>query len=209
MGMRSQYLGNISLLHALRVQEEAYAEVVAGGTGLILGFECAKTITLGRRASKEVDLAHAQADLESKGFSLVNVDRGGQATLHNLGQLVVFPVVGVREIGARAWICTLAKATRDCLAHFGQVSHWDEARPGVYTDKGKIAAVGVRIRNGVSTHGVAINVRNSLSDFSAIRACGIRAAELDQLGGEVPLPDIFASWMEHFRNQWGQIAPRC
>jgi lipoyl(octanoyl) transferase len=207
--MQSHYLGKTSLLHSLRAQEEAYVAVTQGRPGVVLGFECEKTITLGRRARQEVDLAYSQDELVQNGFSLINVDRGGQATLHNPGQLVVFPVVRVRDLGARAWICALAKTTRECLAQFGQESHWDEARPGVYTDKGKIASVGVRIRNGISTHGVAINVRNSLADFNAIRVCGIKAAELDQLGGEVPLPDIFASWMEHFKNQWGQAAPRC
>lgn len=170
-------------------------------SGSILGFEPEPVVTLGVRARGDQDLPFGSDKLKELGYSVLPVDRGGQATLHNPGQLVIFPVWPIREFGVRRWVEGLAEITRDCLANWGIVSEWDHARPGLYTSQGKIMACGVRIRRGMSTHGVAINVRNELADFALIRACGHSQMPMDKMAAHVPdiqLREVFSRWMEEF-----------
>jgi lipoate-protein ligase B len=205
--MHSRYLGRIPFAYALEAEAEAFVAVRNGSEGHVLGFESEPVITLGRRGREDVDVTAARDELRAAGFELVRLERGGQATVHNPGQLVLFPVFSVKEWGARSWVCVLAKATRASLADWGVAAQWDESRPGVYTTRGKIASLGVRIRQGISTHGVAINVNNSLEDFGRIRACGVEGAAMDRLAdhvrdGSAPsLEAVFATWLEHFQRQ--------
>ncbi len=200
--MQQQYLGRVAFSNALEQQGLAYSQVQREDSiGVVLGFESDPVITLGLRGRAGDDLVESVEGAEKRGFAVVRVDRGGQATLHNPGQLVIFPVVSVRAIGARAWICMLAKTTRGCLAEFGFESAWNERRPGIYTARGKIAAMGVRIRNGISTHGVAINVANEIDDFQWIRACGVEHAAVDKMGDEFALETVFKVWTQKFRTE--------
>lgn len=200
--MEVRFLGQVPFSEALAQQQAAWQRVHEGGPALLLGFESEPVITLGVRGQVSDDLISTTADLSQAGFTFAQLDRGGQATLHNPGQLVIFPIFDVRAHGARAWVCALAKATRETLAHWSVDSQWDEARPGVYTLKGKIAAMGVRIRHGISTHGVAINVSNRLEDFAHIRACGISAAPVDRIGTHTDPAAVFKIWVEKFQTSW-------
>lgn len=198
--MNHEFLGLISFAEALRKQEQFINYVSQGNSGAVLGFECEPVITLGVRGS-DSDLEASLEALAQRGFEIVHVDRGGQATVHNPGQLVIFPVVAVQEYGARNWVNYLLRVTRLTLRSFGCESECREGTPGLYTDKGKVASIGVRFRQGISTHGVAINIYNELSDFGFIRACGVRKAPVDQLGGSFRLQEVFARWMEIFERE--------
>ena len=203
--MKSQFLGRVEFGEALRVQAEWHREILtATETGCVLGFECEPVITLGVRATA-IDLVSSRAELAADGYAVMNVDRGGQATLHHPGQLVIFPLFSVRELGVRTWVEGLAEVSRQTLREWKIDAHWDEAFPGLYTARGKIMACGVRIRQGISTHGVAINVNNNLAEFSRIRACGASAARMDRIGDEAQPRAVFASWVDkfasHFRPQ--------
>lgn len=195
--MNHEFLGLISFEQALRKQEQIINYVSRGNSGTIFGFECEPVITLGVRGS-EADLEASPEALAERGFEVVRVDRGGQATIHNPGQLVIFPVVSVHELGARNWVNYLLRVTRLTLRSFGCESECREDSPGLYTSKGKVASIGVRFRQGISTHGVSINIYNQLSDFRFIRACGVQKAPVDQLGGSYRLSHVFARWMEIF-----------
>lgn len=198
--MHVEFLGRVEFTRALREQEKALARITSGRSDhFIFGFEAEPVITLGLRAEVDADLLFSHAELQRRGFSVAHVDRGGQVTLHNPGQLVIFPIYPMREIGARAWVKGLAHVTQECLREWNIESHWQERQPGLYTERGKIMACGVRIRNGLSTHGVAINVSNLLTDFSLIRACGLRDAALDRMGEGVETRQVFVSWVEKFK----------
>lgn len=206
-----QYIGRVPLSRAIHLQNEISQSIFAGGQGCVLGFEADPVVTMGIRARPE-DLLIPEEPLRQAGFDLMPLDRGGQATVHNPGQLVVFPVLMVRELGARAWICLLARTTMNCLARWGIEAKWDERRPGVYTAQGKIASIGVRIGRGVSTHGVSLNIHNDLSAFDKIRVCGAKDASLDRMVdhlAEAPLSveAVFREWEAQFRQQWGQRTP--
>jgi len=185
------------------VQADILATVhAAASPGVVLGFEALRVVTLGVRAAG-ADLVVSRSALESRGFAVVDVDRGGQATLHNPGQLVIFPVWEMRAIGARAWVEGLAEITRQCLLEFGVEAHWKDAYPGLHTSRGKIMACGVRLKRGVSTHGIALNVSNDLNEFSLIRACGVQNAPIDKLGDGRNLREVFDVWCNKFRAHWG------
>lgn len=198
--MNHEFLGRTSFGAALRKQEQIINYVAQGNSGTVLGFESEPVITLGVRGS-DSDLEASSEALAARGFEIVTVDRGGQATIHNPGQLVIFPVLAIQEFGARNWVNFLLRVTRLTLRSFGCESECREDMPGLYTTRGKIASIGVRFRHGISTHGVSVNVHNDLSDFSFIRACGVQKAPVDQLGGSVRLKDVFARWIEIFERE--------
>jgi lipoate-protein ligase B len=193
--MQRHFLGLIPFQQALHAQQEAWANCYKNQSDMILGFETPRTITLGVRGTAE-DLLVPTEHLKQQGFEVHHLDRAGQATLHNPGQLVIFPVVNIRDKGVREWVCHLLKTTVVCLKHFGLETKWDEAHPGVYSELGKVASLGVRIRRGISTHGIAINVSNRIEDFQVIRACGRSAAPIDKLGEQFTVRDVFEVWNE-------------
>jgi lipoyl(octanoyl) transferase len=201
--MTSRFLGRIPFTQALAFEQDAFTTVLSAGlSGVILGFESDPVITRGVRAS-DADLILNRDAITARGFEICTVDRGGQATIHNPGQLVIFPIVNIRAVGARAWVESLAQVSRECLATFGIQSEWRESDPGLYTAKGKIMACGVRIRRGISTHGVSINVHNVLADFALIRACGVTNAPLDRMGEPFELQEVFNVWCAKFHEAHG------
>lgn len=194
--MKSRYLGRVAFDHAVEAQEQIKREILeAGGQGVLLGFETEPVITLGVRGEPERDIVFG-------GFEIRRVDRGGQATLHNPGQLVIFPVVPIRGVGVRNWIEGLAAVTITTLREWGVEAAWDESRPGLYTARGKIMSLGVRLTHGVSTHGLAINVCNNLGDFGAIRVCGASCAAMDRMGEEIKPERVFPVWVQNFQRQF-------
>lgn len=191
MAVDFHYLGKISFAHALAREAACWNIARASGAGTVLGFETGPVITLGARGCSEDVLV-------GEGWEVVNVERGGQATLHNPGQLVIFPVVNIREIGARRWVACLLDVTMATLREFGVESNCREGQPGLYTKIGKIASVGIRVRAGISTHGISINVCNDLRDFAAIVACGVKGAAVDRIGEDIELEEVFRAWMRNF-----------
>ena len=199
----SHYLNLVPYTTALREQTEAVRLVRAGEkAAILLGFESESVITLGRRANAQVDLIGTLR----QGVQVVEVDRGGQATLHNPGQLVIFPIAQIRAIGARRWVEGLSEVTRLCLQEYKIESHWHSDRPGLYTAHGKIMACGVRLNGGISTHGVAINVCNDLTDFAMIRACGHNNQTMDRMGSNLDLAEIFTRWCQGFKTHFASIS---
>lgn len=195
--IRHRYLGRVPLKQALLEQSQIAKRIQTEGyPGEVLGFECDPVVTLGRRAAAAVDVLHP--DLASVGFCVEHVDRGGQATLHNPGQLVIFPVLNIRDIGAKDWICRLVKVTQNMAQEMGCPLRFDPAQPGLYSDSGKVVSLGVRLQNGISTHGLALNIHNDLNPFSWIRACGKETARVAHLPTKNTLPEVFVRWLQSY-----------
>jgi len=178
-------LGRRSYADALALQERAAAAVRRGGADELLYVEHAPVITLGRGAAPDQLLASA-AELAAAGITLVETDRGGGATFHGPGQLVGYPIVDLhrRGIGVRAYLGALEGALIAVLRR-AQVDAF--VRPGLtgaWTRQGKIAAIGVAVRRGITRHGFALNVYNDLSGFHRIVPCGLHqpVTSLQELG---------------------------
>lgn len=134
--------------------------------------------TAGRHADLERNLVRRDT-----GVRVVEVERGGDLTYHGPGQLVAYPVVKLpssKEV--RGFVEALLEACRACAAAYGLDAVVDAARPGVWVDGDKIAAVGVRVDRRVTFHGLAFNVDCDLAQFTAgIVPCGIEGAGVASL----------------------------
>ena len=188
----ARYLGRLEFTRALAAQDAGVRALHAGAAGgVILGFETEPVITLGLRAT--------DADVTGATLPTVRVDRGGRATLHQPGQLVIFPVVALNGLGSRAWVERLIEVTRVMAHELGHPLTWREDQPGLHDARGKVVAIGLRIRRGISTHGLAINVRNELDQFAQIRACGLERAPVARLRTDLSLEHVFERWVSAFR----------
>ncbi len=119
---------------------------------------------------------------------VIHSDRGGQATYHGPGQLVLYPLldIGRRKIGIRRLVTVLESSAIETLKQYGIRSLSKPEAPGVYVDARKIASIGIRIRHGCSYHGMSLNVSVDLEPFDRINICGfpsLRATRLTDLGG--------------------------
>ena len=112
--------------------------------------------------------------LRDVGIPLVKIDRGGQVTYHGPGQVVIYMLLDLPrlKIKVRELVSAIEQAVIDLLAGYGVTAERRDGAPGVYVGDAKIAALGLRIRNGCSYHGVSLNVEMDLSPFDAINPCG-------------------------------------
>ncbi|KAG2425750.1 hypothetical protein HYH02_014966 [Chlamydomonas schloesseri] len=152
------------------------------GDTLVL-FQHFPVYTLGKRGRPE-DFKKPQKELEAAGVEVCVVPRGGEVTYHGPGQLVAYPIIGVREagLGARAYVESLEDSVIDCLARYGVTARGRvPGATGVWVEERKVAAIGVRITYGISSHGLALNVCPDLTAFDAIVPCGIPDKEVTSL----------------------------
>ncbi|MSQ42026.1 MAG: lipoyl(octanoyl) transferase LipB [Dehalococcoidia bacterium] len=129
--------------------------------------------------------------LERLGARVIDVDRGGDITFHGPGQLVAYPILQLRrrELRPTEYVRGLESTILETLRVCGVEGELVRGRPGVWVDGAKVAAIGVRVRGGVTTHGLALNVTTGLEWFDAIVPCGIAGAavtSLERLLGRAP-----------------------
>jgi lipoyl(octanoyl) transferase len=107
---------------------------------------------------------------------VVQTDRGGQVTYHGPGQIVIYPLLDLRQknLGVKSLVNRIEESVIDSLSHFGLDTVRKEGAPGIYdrSSSAKIAALGLRIRQMKSFHGLSVNVAMDLSPFTRINPCG-------------------------------------
>ena len=137
--------------------------------------------------------------LRDNGIPVLKVDRGGQVTYHGPGQLVAYLMIDLRRqgIGVRRLVRVIEGAVIELLVSYGVAASGRTDAPGVYVALGageaKIAALGLKIRNGCSYHGLALNLDMDLAPFSDIDPCGYRGlavTQLRDLGVVVPRAEV-------------------
>jgi lipoyl(octanoyl) transferase len=162
---------------ALRAAREA----TTGAEALAL-IQHQPVYTLGARADTSNVLA-SEAALAARGAEVVAVDRGGDVTFHGPGQLVAYPILDLRQRNIRpvSYVRLLEQTVIDTLEQFGLIAERESGRPGVWIGGAKVAAVGVRVQGGISTHGLALNVAPDLGWFDAIVPCGLPDAEVTSM----------------------------
>ena len=130
--------------------------------------------------------------LDAGDIPVVRTDRGGQVTYHGPGQIMVYLLVNLsrRKIGVRELVEILEQAVIRVLADYQLSAYGDRDAPGVYIDKKKIAALGLRISRGCSYHGLCFNYDFDASPFLQINPCGYPDLQITQLSEHVQdLPD--------------------
>ncbi|MPZ13647.1 MAG: lipoyl(octanoyl) transferase LipB [Chloroflexi bacterium] len=165
-----------------RWQIATAAKVRDGAPEAVALLEHAPVFTFGRRARYD-HLLVQPAEVQTLGATIVESDRGGDVTFHGPGQLVAYPILDLRTrgLGPSAYVRRLEEAIIRTLHEFGVRGERSPGRPGVWVDGAKIAAIGVRVHGGISTHGLALNVETDLSWFRAIVPCGISDAAVTSL----------------------------
>jgi len=172
-------LGRVGYRDAWLIQEEAHAQVLAGGEERVLFVEHPPVITFGRRAGVDRHLIASDEQLAKLGVEVVQSDRGGDITFHGPGQLVVYPILRLNDhrLSVGGYVHALERAVIATLAEFGIEAHADPSAVGVWTRHAgrdaKICAIGVRIKRGVSLHGLALNIETDLRYFDLIVPCGL------------------------------------
>lgn len=129
---------------------------------------------------------------------LVFTDRGGETTFHGPGQIMLYPVLSLRKrkLGIRDYVCLLEQSCIDVLAEYGINANRRSGLPGVWVDDAKIAAIGLRVSNGVVWHGMALNVCVDSKWFAEINACGagLGVTSMNVCCTPPPLADLAHAW---------------
>jgi lipoyl(octanoyl) transferase len=179
MTLRIDDQGLMEYRQAWALQEAVHQQVTGGADERLLLVEHPPVITFGRRGDVGNHLLAAADQLAKLGVDLVHSDRGGDITFHGPGQLVVYPIIRLNDHGLSVggYVRMLQTAVIKALAEIGVCAWREDGVVGVWTDEGgkpaKICAIGVRIRRGVSMHGLALNVDTNLNYFNLIVPCGL------------------------------------
>jgi len=164
-------------------QKRVHAEVVSGERGdTILLLEHSPVYTAGKRTEIH--------ERPITGAPVVDVDRGGKITWHGPGQIVGYPIVRLGDpIDVVAHVRRIEEMLMRVCSEFAVVTEQVEGRSGVWvtspTPARKIAAIGIRVSQGVTLHGFALNCNNSLEAFNSIVPCGIIDATVTTLSSEL------------------------
>ncbi len=190
---------SVPYLTALEQQRAVHAEVARGrAPDTVILLEHPSVYTAGKRTE-----AHERP---TDGTPVLDVDRGGKITWHGPGQLVGYPIVRLAEpIDVVAYVRRLESSAHHVLAEFGVVGDHVEGRSGVWL-RGieKIGAIGIRVADGVTMHGFALNCSNSFDAYDSIVACGLPDAKVTsisrELGREVTPTDVAPHIIRNFES---------
>lgn len=187
---------------ALRLQEEALAEIAAGGEERVFLLEHPHVITLGRRAVSENLIEDRGPD--GARLEVHRISRGGDITYHGPGQLVGYPHLDLdrRRRDLHGYLRKLEESLIRTAAGFGVHAYQRPGLTGVWTDAGKLASIGIGVRRWVTMHGFALNVSTDLRYFDLINPCGIPGCPMTSLerltGGPVPVDLVKSKFQEAF-----------
>jgi lipoyl(octanoyl) transferase len=145
--------------------------------------------TIGR-GGDEANLLATPDRLREIGAELIRIDRGGDITFHGPGQIVAYPIVELADpLDLRRYVRTLEEAVIGTTASFGVETGRLAGHPGIWVEGDrKIAAIGVRVKRGVTTHGLALNVNTDLRWFEEMIPCGIPDKGVTSLARELGAP---------------------
>jgi lipoyl(octanoyl) transferase len=185
------WLGRVAYREAWDLQHElADRRADDASPDQLLLLEHDPVLTLGKYA----DEAHVRAtpdELARRGIEVIRVERGGEVTYHGPGQLVAYPILKLSRHGllVKPLVHALEAAMIETCAAFGVAADRREGHPGCWTavetdHPRKIGALGIRVRRGVSYHGIALNIDVDLDDFQLIDACGMPGVESTSIARE-------------------------
>ena len=196
MSLEFKNIGQLSFLDARRYQEDLLEKRLRDEVpDTILFCEHPATLSLGWRTQAE-DIGFSEAEWAERGVEVVRASRGGGPTFHGPGQLLVYPVINLRErgIGIKDFVEKVLQAFSEVLTDIGVACELELNPAALWVkngkDRAKIAAVGLRILRGVTNHGFSLNVSSNLDIFSMFNPCGekgVRYTSLAEIfGSEAP-----------------------
>jgi len=208
-------LGRVGYGDGLRLQQQLIDARHDGriGNTLVL-LEHPPVLTLGRNASR-ANIVVSDEFLAYRGVEVHEINRGGDVTYHGPGQLVGYPIFDLRSftprLGAVEYVRLIEEALIRACGDFGVKATRVAGRTGVWTPAGgrilerKIAAIGVHIARGITSHGFAFNVNPDLRDFQLIVPCGIADREVTSLEREADPPPAMEAVCSAVARQFGHV----
>lgn len=202
--LKVRRLGRMDYDEALRLQKEIETAVIkCEEADTLLLLEHPHTFTLGRRVRDGAGILAGEDVLKKLDVSVYEINRGGKATYHGIGQIVGYPIINLnpdRE-DIHRYVRELEEVLIRTMNDFDIEAFRIEGLTGVHTKEGKVAAIGVHIKRWVTTHGFALNVNTDLSYFDWIIACeGEPVASMEKLlGREFDLREVEDKIIKNFR----------
>lgn len=148
---------------------------------------------------------HGKAEhiLDPHAIPIIQTDRGGQVTYHGPGQLIVYFLLDLkrRKLGIRELVTHIEHSIIKLLQHFDINAHLMEKAPGVYVDSQKICSIGLRVKQGCTYHGIALNVDMDLTPFTYINPCGyagLKVTQINDLNPNVKWNEVEKQLLECF-----------
>jgi lipoate-protein ligase B len=177
------YLGTVPYREAFELQRRLLDRRVAAELpDVLLVLEHPPVYTKGKR-SEPADLPMGEDWYRAQGIEVCETDRGGRVTYHGPGQLVAYPIMAVERVAD--FVRAMEGAMVQALADEGVAAEQrDTPFTGVWVGERKIGSIGVRVRDGVSMHGLAVNVDNDLHPFEWIVPCGIDHVRMTSVSRE-------------------------
>ena len=200
------WLGRVDYQEAWDLQRALANARVAGTIGdVLLLLEHPHVYTVGRRGQRS-DILLDEAGLAHVGATVHHVDRGGEVTYHGPGQLVGYPIIDLRQWGdgPLRYVRTLERVLIDALSEFRIPARRSEGLTGVWVAEEKMAAIGVKVSRGVTTHGFALNVDPDLSYYRHIVPCGIVNRGVTSMARLLGRPLAVSAVWPHVVEQFGR-----
>ncbi len=178
----ARWLGTVAYGEALD-RQRAHRDALARGDAheALWGLEHPPVITTGRRTVEDLDPER----VGSAGYALFTTERGGFATCHEPGQLVVYMLLDVRTLGVRRLVAAIEDAVIGWLRGHGAPAVRRDGTPGVWVGERKLCALGLHAGGGFTMHGLALNLVNDLRGFGLITPCGLSGVGVSSLLREV------------------------
>ena len=198
-------LGVVDYEEALRLQEELAAARARGAIGdALLLLEHPPVITVGRGGGEE-DVLVSPEFLAQQGIRVVPTDRGGRATYHGPGQLVAYPILRLPDEDLYAYVWRLEEVAIRTLWAYGLRAGRLEGHPGVWVNGRKIAAIGISVRDGVTRHGLALNIAPRMAHFDLFIPCGLRDRGVTSMEQELGYAPAWAEVADGFVRAFGEV----
>ena len=207
------HLGTVEYEEGYRLQEELRRARASGTIGdVLLLLQHPSVITIGRGGGEEDILAPASA-LRQAGVGVFATDRGGRATYHGPGQLVVYAILGPPDGDLHRYVWRLEEVVIRVLGAYGLRAGRAAGHPGVWINSSngsgrssaKIAAVGLAVRDGISYHGLALNVAPNLAHFDLLVPCGISDLGVTSMRRELGWAPDLGEVTERFEDAFGEV----
>ncbi len=192
-------LGLCDYNEALLSQENTRSQLIKNsGKNTLFLLEHNHTYTLGKNGNPN--------NILNKNCELFQTDRGGDVTYHGPGQLVGYPIINLKTmgLGIRSYVSNIEQLLIDVLYDYGINASIKQGLTGVWIEDRKIASIGIRVSQWITTHGFALNVNTDMNYFSNIISCGIDNVSMTsmekELNKKISISDVKQSTINHFND---------
>mgnify|MGYP006306288757 CR=1 FL=1 len=178
-----------------------------GKDNFLMMVEHSPVVTVGR-SSEGGDLIAGNRVLEERGVDVVETNRGGKATFHGPGQLVIYPIIDLRDRGRdlHRYLRDLENWLVKLLHGYGIDAGVNPPHTGVWVAESKLVSIGIAVRRWISYHGIALNVNTDMSFFDLIVPCGLPEVKMtsmsELLGEDVDFDHVARRAAQAFREEF-------